>query len=360
MKLPKLFDEKIDPQFDLSSEIARPEVVKVPLEVLTPEWRAFCEREKVQPHIVIMYKNFTGTGKIWAVNGIFGHALTRGDHGNATEQQDSTSGNLGNSAALYVRRSRLRSSAYPITRSYAVVPKSLPEGKKARMRADGAEVIEIAGNSIEAILFAEKDAAEHGRWYSHQYQNIDNASGFLIPAQTIAEALPYLGLMACGIGSAGTCTGIMTYLTAAFEGRADIAFHRAAVIVENGEHVGGVTSEETLYTRTQPWWEVVDDTRIVGEDRSYKLSSALWRLGDDTMESDAYPVGPSTGFALEGALLAARDLSSRHLLDAHRAPDGFAHIAAPAMDMRMRYKLEYEQKGVLNLSADKWIEPAFD
>lgn len=358
MQLPELFTEAVDPKFDLSSEITEPEIVRVPLEVLTPEWQAFCEREKVQPHIVIMYKNFTGSGKVWAVDGVFKYGLSRGDHGEATEQEDSTSGNYGDAVPKYIKRQLAKNKDFPITRSFAVVSSSLPEGKKARMRKAGAELIEIEGGSIDAINAAKDDAEKNGRWYTKQYQNIDNARGFLVPAQVIARDLPHLGIMGCGIGSAGTCTGVMTYLTAAFKER-DQRFHRAAVIVENGEHIGGVTSEETLWSRTQPWYEVVDESRIVGEDKSYELSSALWRMGDGTVKSDAYPVGPSTGFALEGALLATRNLSILHQLDAYRGPDGIVHIAVPSMDMRMPYRKEYEGKGVF-IEAGRWIEPVFE
>jgi hypothetical protein len=156
----------------------------------------------------------------------------------------------------------------------------------------------------------------------------------------------------------------MTYLTAAFADRSDMAFRRVAVIVQNRQHIGGVTSEDTLYTRKQPWRDVVDDTRMVGEDESYALSSLLWQMGGGD-EGSIFPAGPSTAFGLEGALLGARDLTNRWQADAHRGPDGWLHVASPAMDMPMRYRAEYEQKaekGILTLPSNDniWDEPAFD
>lgn len=358
MNLPQLFTDKADARFDLSSEIAVPKVVAIPIEVLTPQWKKFCAENKVQPHLVIMYENFAGSGKLWAVDGICKFGLSRGDAAGATVQQDSTSGNFGDAMPKYIKRMLERDPQFPIKHSIAAVSASLPKGKKERMRNGGAEVIEIDGDSIAAINFAQEDAAKHGRWYTNQYKNLDNAKGFLIPAQTIATALPYLAILACGIGSAGTCTGVMTYLTAAFAGRAG-RFLRVAVIVENNERVGGVTETDTLWSRNDLWYQLVDETRIVGEDKSYQLSSALWRMGDHTKNSDAYPVGPSTGFALEGALLAAKNLSTLHRLDEYRAPDGFAHIAVPSMDMRMPYRKEYEDRGFFIEDA-RWIEPAFE
>jgi cysteine synthase len=209
-----------------------------------------------------------------------------------------------------------------------------------------------APDALGAMALARSLAQERGYWFTNQYGNPDNSRGYERLALGIAQRLPDLGLVAWGVGSGGGCSGVMPVFQSHYAGRA-FAFRRIAVVVEDNQKVGGVRDEAALEPGTNTWHgATIDGVRIVGEDASYRVSAAIWRQKGRTPDA-ACLGGPSTGFAIEGALLACRELALMRTLDRIRAPDGFVHVLTPSLDTRAPYREEYESKGVY-LPESEW------
>lgn len=321
-----------------------PRIIPIDSEVLPAHWREFFVKNRAQLHVVLLYENAAGNGKIWPAHEIVSRGISRGDHGTADTGIDSTSGNYGIALKVVVKHCNESNPDFPIKRVVAVVPRSLPQGKRDRLLSHGIELIN-AEDSIDAMKVAETVAKERGFWYTKQYWNPDNSLGYHRVAEHIADQLPMLGMAAWGVGSGGGCSGIMPVLKKRFENRS-FGFRRVAVVVEDGQKVGGVRDEKALEPGSLEWRAPhIDDVRFIGEDPSYRFSAALWRQKD--LSPDAVCLGgPSTGFAAEGAALAARRLVIMREFDSLRAPDGFVHIVIPSLDTREPYRSEYEQKGI--------------
>ncbi|HVB19739.1 MAG TPA: pyridoxal-phosphate dependent enzyme [Candidatus Paceibacterota bacterium] len=334
----------------MDSALALPRIISVNSDVLPVHWAKFFVENRAKLHIVVLYENEAENGKMWPAQEIVFRGVSRGDHGGADTIIDSTSGNYGTALAAVIRQHTKRDPGFPIKRVVSVVSRSLPQGKRDRLLACGIELID-ADDAIDAMRVAEAVAKERGYWYTKQYWNKDNSAGYRRVAEHIANQLPTLGLIAWGVGSGGGCSGIMPVLQERFKNRGT-GFHRVAVVAEDGQKIGGVRDEKALEPGSLDWRTNVDDVRFIAEDPSYRFSAALWR-GRDMSSDSAYLVGPSTGFAAEGACLAARRLSIMRTFDEVRAPDGFVHILVPALDKRTPYRLEYEQKGVY-LPKSEW------
>ncbi len=316
-------------------QLQLPRIVEVHNTVLPPLWEAFFKKNSVRLHIVLLYENEASNGKIWPASEIIAKGIARGDHKGSDTVIDSTSGNYGVALAAVIRRERDNPS-FPLKRVIAVVSRSLPKGKRERLLKWGIE-LKDAENPIDAMLVAEQIAAKEGYWYTKQYWNPDNSRGYWRVAHQIASEVPYLGICAWGVGSGGGCSGVMPVLKEAFKHRT-FGFWRVAVVAEDGHKIGGVRDEVALEPGSLDWRASnIDDVRIIAEEPSYGNAAALWR-------QKGLPVGPSTGFAMEGACLAARSLGIMRRLDEFRAPDGYVHMLIPSLDQRSPYRHEFEQK----------------
>jgi cysteine synthase len=311
-----------------------PRIISVKTEALLPHWAEFFTKVRAVLYLVLLYENEAKNGKLWPAIEILVRGVLRGDHHGSNTVIDSTSGNFGVALAVAVRLCRKYFPDFPITRVIAVVSRSLPQGKRERLLAFGIELID-ATDAIDAMRVAEAVAKERGYWYTRQYWNRDNTTGWRPVAEHIAEQMPWLGMAAWGVGSGGGCSCVMPVLKECFKGRG-FGFHRVAVVVEDGQKIGGVRDEAALEPGSLEWRNV-DDVRFVAEDPSYRFSAALWEQED---------AGPSAGFAGEGACLAARRLFIMRKFDKIRAPDGLVHIAIPVLDTREPYRHEYQQKGI--------------
>lgn len=327
-----------------------PRIVTTDPEVLPPHPSKFFIKNRVKLHIVLLYENDAENGKLWPAFNILARGIARGDHGDTDAVIDSTSGNYGVALAVAIRECTRLDPVFPIKRVIAVVARSLPQGKRARLQQQGIELID-AEDAIDAMGVAEKIAKDRGYWYTRQYWNTDNSDGYRRVAEHIAAQLPMLGMVAWGVGSGGGCSGVMPVLQQCFKDRR-FGLQRIAVVVEDGQKIGGVRDEAALEPGSLEWRAHVDDVRFVGEESSYRFSSALWRQ-QKSSPRNACLGGPSTGFVAEGAYLAARRLGIMRNLDEIRAPDGFVHILVPSLDKRTPYRSEYEQKGVY-LAKSEW------
>lgn len=332
-------EQEVKPAFNLNDELSLPRIVPVHTDVLPPRWARFAKKNKVQLHLAVLYENEAGTGKLWPATNILAMGVARGDHGENDAAGDSTSGGYGVAEMTAIKMSLARDPNFPIKRFVAVINRSLPAGKRAALTDRGVELDDEADNAIAAMKRAEKLAAEGRFWLTSQYWNPDNSAGYRRVAEHIAASVPHLGLIAWGVGSGGGCSGVMPVLTSAFADRT-LPLRRIAVVVEDGKSVGGVRSEEALEPGTLDWRAPnIDGARFVGEDESYGFSAALWRQDD-------FRCGPSTGFAAEGAMLAARELVLMRVLDQYRADDGLVHMLAPSMDTRDPYEEEFAKKNI--------------
>ncbi|MBI2409538.1 pyridoxal-phosphate dependent enzyme [Candidatus Kaiserbacteria bacterium] len=325
------------------NEPALPRIVPITPNALPIGWRTFFAKHRIQLHVLVLYENEAENGKYWPAREIIARGLARGDHRDANTVIDSTSGNFGVSLATVVRQENERDPGFPIKNVACVVPISLPQGKRDRLEKHGVRLIN-AKDSLDAMRVAKCEAQKRGWWLTGQYWNVDNSRGYWRIAGHIAEKLPMLGMAAWGVGSGGGCSGVMPVLDRSFAQRS-FKLHRVAVVLEDGHKIGGVRDEAALEPGTLKWRAPnIDDVCFVEADPSYKFSAALWREG--------IPVGPSTGFACEGASQAARKLAIMRLLDTIRAPDGFVHILAPALDKRGPYRSEYGDRKILFSSPD--------
>lgn len=319
-----------------------PRIVTIDSEVLPPHWSKFFMGNRAKLHSVLLYENDAENGKLWPALEILSRGIDRGDHGDANTVIDSTSGNYGVALRIAVNRCSTLDPRFPIKHVIAVVTRSLPQGKRNRLASHGIELID-AEDSIDAMRVAKEMARERGYWYTRQYWNKDNSLAYAPIAEHIADELPMLGMVAWGVGSGGGCSGIMPVLRERFKNRMYL-MQRVAVVAEDGQKIGGVRDEAALEPGSLEW-RAVDDVRFVGEEASYRFSYALWRQ-QESSPSNACLGGPSTGFAAEGACLAARRLVIMRKFDELRGSDGFVHILVPSLDKRTPYRAEYEQKGI--------------
>jgi len=319
-------------------QLALPRITSIDSGVLPTNWAEFFRKNRALLYVVVLHENDAENGKLWPAQEIVTRGIGRGDHKGADTIIDSTSGNYGVALATVVRQFNLRDHNFPIKHVVAVVSRSLPQGKRDRLLKHGIELID-AENAIDAMRVAEAVAKERGFWYTRQYWNKDNSAGWHCVAEHVAVCMPMLGMVAWGVGSGGGCSGVMPILQERFKDRG-FGFQRVAVVVEDGQKVGGVRDEAALEPGSLNWRAPnIEDVRFVGEDPAYLFSAALWR-------QKGVWGGPSTGFVAEGACLAARRLVIMHRFDDLRAPDGFVHVAVPSLDTRDPYRDEYGRRGI--------------
>lgn len=316
-----------------------PYIIAIDTENLPPQWIDFSRAENIALKVAVLYDNPAATGKVLPAKSILERGVSKGSHQDSDTIIDSTSGNYGVSAALVVA-SRRCDPSFPIRHVKMVIPKNLSKGKRRRLTDCGIEVIE-ADDSVVAMGVAREIAEKKGYWYTNQYQNPHNSHGYRNVAEYIGYTMPDIGVIAWGVGSGGGCSGVMPVLRAFVEDR-PFPLQRVAVVVENGQKVGGVRDEASLRPVTLEWRAPhIEDVRFVGEEASYCNSAALWR-----QEPAPCYGGPSTGFAVEGAFLAMRSLYMMGRLDHFRDNRGLVNVLVPAMDTRMPYREEYEERGI--------------
>lgn len=321
----------------MQTELLTPScIIAVNNSVLPPEWAERFAKHKVQLHYLDLTRNSAKNGKFWPARKILKQAIEQ--YPEAVALVDSTSGNYGVALAIALEEYRKEHPECRLTRIIMAVSKSLPQGKRKLLLDRGIELIE-AENSVHAMEVAKEYAEKNGFVYTRQYWNPANSDGWNPVGDFIADTMPEVGVVAWGVGSGGGCSGVMRVLGERFEERS-FGLCRVAVVVEDGNAVGGVRGEKQLEPGTLPWWRFVNATRYVNEEKSNRFSSSLW-------QQEGVFVGPSTGFAAEGACLAVRNLIMLRILNQFRASDGFVHVLVPSLDMCWPYRAEYERMGII-------------
>jgi cysteine synthase len=344
MNSPSTAEVKPKRYIDINAVLQEPRIVPVDLDVLPLQWERFCVKNKIKPYLIVLYDNPAETGKLWPTSLIALNGVNRNDHHGSDTACDSTSGGYGLAWAALIKMYQKRDPSFPIKRFVAVVPRTLPLGKRRKLLEEGVEIID-ADDATTAMKIAEEISKERGYWYTRQYWNPDNSEGYIRVAHIIADRLPDLGMVAWGVGSGGGCSGVMPVFSERFKNRS-FGFRRIAVVVEDGQRVGGVRDEYGLESGSLGWRAPnIDGVRFIGEDAAYKFSAAIWRHQNRHPEN-ACLGGPSTGFAAEGAMLALRELVIMRRENEIRAPDGYIHVASPSLDRRDPYREEYAQKAI--------------
>lgn len=327
----------------LLPSIPLPPIIKIDFAILPEFWADFCVKHRIVPFAVLAYENPLGQMKLWGARSILESGIRSGTYRGTDTVIDSTSGNFAEAVAWLLDEIRKQDASFPIKHVKAVAPHSTPRDKIKRLENRGIDVI-YADSSLKAMNVARDEAEKHNWWYLQQYWNMANAKGYIPIAQHIMNLRPNLGAMACGVGSGGSCSGIMSALVHAPRAHRQGKAHRVAVVVEAGESVDGVRTEEALEPGTLPWRKCVDDVRFVGEQRSLECSAALWqqqKFGEEWCAG-----GPSTGFALEGGLLSLRSLAAMGKLDPLRNPAGDVEYAFLAPDKRDPYEKKYKKRAI--------------
>ncbi len=319
-----------------------PRLIEIDTRLLPEPWGGFCEEYRVRVHAVLGYENPAEHIKIWPACNIVSCGIGRGDHLRTDTIADSSSGNYTLGLVWAVRRVSSVYLDFPIRRVVSVVPRSTPRGKLDLLEAAGV-TIEFGEDSLDAMKKAETLAAAHGWWYTRQYWNPDNTKAYDPFGRHIARCVPDLGIFACGVGSGGTCSGVVPALREGLRLQGS-SLHAVAVVVEPGSTVSGVRTERALKPGTLGWRDVVNDVRYVRLEESLVCSAALWRQTSSAFEP-CYG-GESTGFALVGGLLSTLTLATMRRLEPLRRKDGYVHLGFIAPDRRDPYKENFAKHGM--------------
>jgi cysteine synthase len=327
----------------LIPKLPLPPIIEIDLGVLPGRWPEFCRTHRIRLYSVLAYENPLRQMKVWGASEIIRSGLLSDEYSTTNTVIDSTSGNFGEAVAWLLGEIQRRDQSFPIRYVKAVLPRSTPSAKIRRLTDRGIEVI-YANDSLAAMEMARMLAEQHDWWYLQQYWNTANTAGYAPIAHHIAENYPGLGAMACGVGSGGSCSGIMPVLGEVFSNRSHRLW-RVAVVVEPGGSVDGVRTEAGLKPGSLPWRRNVDDVRYIGLPESLRFSAALWRqkaVGGTWCQG-----GPSTGFALVGGLLALAVLEDMEKLETIRdAETGYIDFAFLVPDMRDPYEEKYAEHGI--------------
>lgn len=342
--------------YDLSSRLPPPRMVPIVLGAVPDHWHGFCTEYNIQPIQVTAYENPVENQKVEPACGIFMRGIERGDHLGKKKIIDSSSGNFVFALKWVLDQIRARWPEFSIEGVVAVVPYSTPKEKREMLEAAGIE-LEYADNSLAAMARAAELAEKHGYWYTRQYWNIDNTESWGTFAHSIADQIPDLGAIACGVGTGGSFSGIAKVLTERFLGLENVIrnsparIFRIAIEVEEDEvdgipnAVDGVRGRKALRPGTLPWREYADSIRIVAEDRSRICSSGLWR--QDWYEPGSNCIGGySTGFAFEGLMLGLLEVVEKGLIGELLNTQGILKAAYLAPDTRKPYRTKYARHGI--------------
>jgi cysteine synthase len=337
--------------YDLRSQLPPPRTVPIMLAAVPDHWHGFCTEYNIRPVQITAYENPVENQKVEPACNIFRRGVERGDHIGKKKIIDSSSGNYVFALKWVLDQIRARWKDFPIEAVVAVIPHSTPKEKRQMLEAAGIE-LEYADNSLAAMDRAADLAERHGYWYTRQYWNLDNTEAWEAFANSIADQIPDLGALSCGVGTGGSCSGIMKVLTERFAYRLlPNRFFRIAVEVEEDEidgvphAVDGVRGRKALRPGTLPWRQIVDTIRIVGEDRSRICSSGLWR--QEWYEPGSNCIGGySTGFAFEGLMLGLLEMVEKGLIGELLDRNGILWAAFLAPDTRKPYRTKYARHGI--------------
>ncbi len=233
---------------------------------------------------------------------------------------EATSGNTGLALALLA-------PAFGIKQVQLIVPKDLPEGKRAPLVLAGAELVSPAANeSLNPVTMARNLGGgwNKGGLLPHR-DGVLNLDQYANPwgtelhqsftAPEIARALKTLGfdyptLAVFGVGTSGTLVGVSKHFRTKFK-----KVKILGVLLKKGNEIPGVRDREKMKYVGLPWEECSDVIVEIATRPSYLASLWFqWVMG--------LMPGPSSGFAYMGALKYLAEQKSIGTLDALRNKHG--------------------------------------
>ncbi|ELR06325.1 hypothetical protein VC83_08575 [Pseudogymnoascus destructans] len=145
--------------------------------------------------------------------------------------------------------------------------------------------------------------------------------------QIIAQ-LPQINVFCAGMGTAGTMTGIGTYLK-----QAKPSITRVGVCTKPGDRVPGPRSHALLAPINFPWKQAVDELEECGSQDAYRLSMELSREG--------LVCGPSSGFNLQGLYNYLQKKKDAGAMKELSGDDGEIHCVFICCDLPYQYLDDY-------------------
>ncbi|KAJ7505630.1 cysteine synthase B [Mycena galericulata] len=208
---------------------------------------------------------------------------------------------------------------------FFVVPSSL-FGGPAQVNPD-----DLDGGIHAAI----KDGAKDGCYNPSQYTSARNPEAHIRwTGPQLYEQLPDMSVLAAGLGTAGTITGIGTFLKSV-----NPKIVNVGVFTAPGDKVPGPRPIDLAPPPADmdlPWKDVIDQAEFATSRDSYQTSMELCRQG--------LLVGPSSGLALTGLFHFLEKAKMRGELDELRGPDGKIKCAFICCDQPFQYIGEYFEK----------------
>ncbi|KAI5803073.1 tryptophan synthase beta subunit-like PLP-dependent enzyme [Geopyxis carbonaria] len=166
----------------------------------------------------------------------------------------------------------------------------------------------------------------------NQYENEANPGSHIKwTGPQIVRQLPDINVFATGLGTAGTMTGIGTYLK-----KEKPSVYVVGVCTAPGDRVPGPRSYSLLASLKFPWREAIDTVEHVGSPDSYRLSMELSREG--------LICGPSSGFNLQGLFQFLEKRKKEGTLKDLAGEDGEIKCVFICCDLPYQYLSEYFEK----------------
>ncbi|KAJ7683218.1 tryptophan synthase beta subunit-like PLP-dependent enzyme [Mycena rosella] len=190
------------------------------------------------------------------------------------------------------------------------------------------------------IHAAISDGAKEGCYNPSQYTSARNPEAHIRwTGPQLYKQLPDISVFAAGLGTAGTITGIGTYLKSV-----NPRIINVGVFTAPGDKVPGPRPIDLAPPPAEmdlPWKDVIDEAEFASSLDSYQASVDLCRQG--------LLVGPSSGLALTGLYHFLEKAKANGALDKLRGPDGKIKCAFICCDQPFQYIGEYFEKLPLNL-----------
>ncbi|KAK4494255.1 hypothetical protein PRZ48_014553 [Zasmidium cellare] len=166
----------------------------------------------------------------------------------------------------------------------------------------------------------------------NQYENDANWQAHVKwTGPQIMKQLPEISVLAVGMGTSGTATGLGHYFATAKP-----SCFRLGVCTTPGDRVPGPRSYALLAPVEFPWRQAVDHIEHVGSHDSYTLSLKLCRNG--------ILCGPSSGFNLQGLYSLLEKRKAEGTLQQMAEADGLIHSVFLCCDFPYQYIDEYFSK----------------
>ncbi|KAJ7187822.1 tryptophan synthase beta subunit-like PLP-dependent enzyme [Mycena filopes] len=224
----------------------------------------------------------------------------------------------------------------------AYISNKNPETKMQLLRFFGLELSLFGGpaqvnpDDVDGGIHAAiVDGAKEGCYNPSQYTSARNPEAHIRwTGPQLHMQLPDLSVFAAGLGTAGTITGVGTYLKSV-----NPAIINVGVFTAPGDKVPGPRPIDLAPPPADmdlPWKDVIDQAEFATSVDSYRASVELCRQG--------LLVGPSSGLALTGLYHFLEKTKANGALDKLRGPDGKIKCAFICCDLPFPYIGEYFEK----------------